>query len=352
MTEPAEHVERPISVPVATGLTEDDQDRLPGPPPLAWGVIGATSQVAQLAVLPALAASPKCRLVAVGSQSRGGDEYDRHGAERAYRTYDEVLANPDVEAVYIPLPNSLHPEWTIRAAAAGKHVLCEKPLASTAAEAETMAAACAKAGVALMEAYMTPFHPRSTMLHDTLRSGRLGPLRFARTAFTGVLQRPDDHRWRPEMGGGALLDVGIYCLAPLLAAAGRLPTAVSAAATMTGSGVDSSCAGWLDFGDGFSAGFECSFDTPERQIVEVVGTDAAITVERSFTPGLPDTEITVLHRDGRREVLTSQPGEAYRGMVDHFATVIRGGDRLRRTPAQSIELLGLLDRIRVAAGMS
>ena len=227
--------------------------------PVGWGVIGATANIARQAVLPALAAAPSCRLVAVASASSPDGGYPAFGAERVLPTYDDVLADPAVEAVYIPLPNSLHAEWTIKAAEAGKHVLCEKPLATSALEAGAMAAACDGAGVLLFEAYMTPFHPRSQRLEAILRAGRLGELRFARTAFTGVLRDETNHRWSPGMGGGALLDVGIYCLAPLLLAAGRSPVKLAASAVTTASGVDSSFAGWLDFGRGLTASFECSF---------------------------------------------------------------------------------------------
>ena len=325
---------------------------LPGPPPVRWGVLAPTAQISRLAVLPALAASPKCHLVAVASESHPDGGYDTFGAERVLPSYQAVLDDPDVEAVYVPLPNSLHAEWTIKSAEAGKHVLCEKPLAVSAIEATAMAGACDRAGVLLLEAYMTPFHPRSAVLEQTLRSGRLGELRFARTAFTGILGDDANHRWQPEFGGGALLDVGIYCLAPLLlAAAGRQPVQLAASAVMTESGVDSSFSGWLDFGLGFTAAFECSFDTPERQRIEVVGTEAALTMERTFTPGLDDTRISLLHRDGTTEDIECGGGDPYRGMVDHFATVLRGGASLRRPPGESIELLTLLDRLRtVAAG--
>src|SRR3989475_12428700 len=145
-------------------------------------------------------ASARARLVAAASEraTDGG----RFGAARFHSSYAALLDDPEVEAVYVPLPNSLHREWVERAAAAGKHVLCEKPLAPTPADAEAMAAACAAAGVTLLEAYMTPFHPRAMAIETLVASGRLGALRFARAAFTGVLDRRDDHRWRPEMGGG------------------------------------------------------------------------------------------------------------------------------------------------------
>ena len=317
--------------------------------PVGWGVIGATATIAQQAVLPALAAGPSCRLVTVASASAPEGGYADFGAERVVSSYDEVLHDPDVEAVYIPLPNSLHAEWTIQAAEAGKHVLCEKPLATTALEAGAMAAACDAAGVLLFEAYMTPFHPRSERLEAILRSGRLGELRFARTAFTGVLRDETNHRWTPSMGGGALLDVGIYCLAPLLLAAERSPVKLAASAVTTASGVDSSFAGWLDFGRGFTASFECSFETPERQRIEVVGTEGSLTMERTFTPGLEDTALSIVDRAGAREVVECGGGDPYLGMVEHVAAVVRGSASPRRTAADAIEVATLIDRLRVVA---
>ena len=320
--------------------------------PIGWGVIGATSQVAQKAVLPAIVASPGARLVAVASERAADGDGARFGAARAYRAYAALLDDPEVEAVYVPLPNSLHREWVERAAAAGKHVLCEKPLAPTPADAEAMAAACAAAGVTLLEAYMTPFHPRAMAIETLVASGRLGGLRFARAAFTGVLDRPDDHRWRPGMGGGSLLDVGIYCVAPLLAVAGRTPARVEASATLAKSGVDASFSGWLDFGDGFTATIECSFEAPERQSLEIVGTEAALLVDRAHTPGPEDAAITLRHRDGRLEEIIAGAANPYRTMIEHFQSVVRGEAAPRRSCAASITLLTVLERLREAAGLA
>jgi len=317
---------------------------------IGWGVLAATSQVAQKAVLPAIVASPGARLVAVASEraSAGGA---RFGAARAYRAYAALLDDPEVDAVYVPLPNSLHREWTERAAAAGKHVLCEKPLAPTAADAEAMTMACAVAGVTLLEAYMTPFHPRAEAVEALVASGRLGALRFARAVFTGVLDRPDDHRWRPEMGGGSLLDLGIYCVAPLVAAARRPPARIEGAAALAKSGVDASFSGWLDFGDGFTAAIECSFRAPERQSLEIVGTEAALLVDRAYTPGLADVAITLRHRDGRVEELVTAGADPYQRMIEHFQAVVRGDAVPRRSCAETITLLAILERLREAAGL-
>lgn len=320
--------------------------------PVGWGVLGATAQVAQKAVLPAIVASPGARLVAVASERAADGGAGRFRPVRAYRAYDAVLADREVEAVYVPLPNSLHREWVVRAAAAGKAVLCEKPLASSAADAEAMATACERAGVALLEAYMTPFHPRAIALESLVASGRLGALRFARAAFTGVLDRRDDHRWRPEMGGGSLLDVGIYCVAPLLAAAGRTPARVEASASLAKSGVDASFSGWLDFGDGFTATIECSFDAPERQLLEIVGSEAAVVIDRAYTPGPADTAMALRHRDGRLEEIVASGADPYREMVEHFQAVVRGAAVTRRPCAASITLLAVLERLRAAAGLA
>ena len=159
-------------------------------------------------------------------------------------------------------------------------------------------------------------------------AGASATLRFARAAFTGVLDRPDDHRWRPDMGGGALLDVGIYCVAPLLVAAGRPPVRVEAAASMAPSGVDASFSGWLDFGEGFTAAIECSFDAPERQSLELVGTEAAVLVDRAFTPGPEDVAFTLRGRDGRSQEVVAGGADPYRAMIDHCP---RGRARRRDT---------------------
>lgn len=323
-------------------------------PPLRWGVIGATSYVAQKAILPAIAASPTARLVALASERAADAGASRTGflPERFYRSYAALLDDPEVEAVYVPLPNSLHREWVERAAAAGKHILCEKPLAPTAADAAAMVAACRSADVTLLEAYMTPFHPRAMAIDTLLASGRLGALRFARAAFTGVLCRRDDHRWRAEMGGGALLDVGIYCVAPLLAAAGRAPARAEGAAALAPSGVDASFSGWLHFGDGFSAAIECSFDAPERQSLEIVGTDGAVLVDRAHTPGPADVAFTLRGRDGRCTDVVAGGANPYRAMIDHFAAVVRHGAPPRRSVADSISVLTVLDRLRAAAALA
>lgn len=330
--------------------------------PVRFGALAPTSMVARLAVLPALLASGRAELVAVASLSAAPGALSGLPPDvRWSRRYEDILSDDRVEAVYIPLPNSLHREWVERAAEAGKHVLCEKPLATTAADAGAMAASCSERGVLLMEAYMTPFHPRSKAVLRIVTSGQLGEFLFGFAAFTGVLSRPNDHRWRAEMGGGSLLDVGIYCLAPLLAAAGisadsaAAPSQVRevlAVARQGGHGVDTSFAGFLGLGASRSASFQCSFEAPERQMLEIVGTEGAALVERAFTPSIDDRVIFVRHRDGSYDEIEVDGCDPYLAMVDHFSDAVRGRADLVRPPSHSVALAALVDRLRLAAGLS
>lgn len=322
--------------------------------PVRWGVIGATSWVARVAVLPAMRESPHAEIVAVASRDpdAGRRMAAATGARRAHSSYEAVLEDPDVEAVYIPLPNGLHRRWTERAAAAGRHVLCEKPLACSGDDARAMHAACGEAGVRLLEAYMTPFHPRHRAAVELARGGELGELRSMRSVFTFPLTDPANHRWLSGMGGGALLDVGVYCLTPLLEVAGRPPLRVAAARTVGGDGVDASLRGWLDFGGGLVATVECSFEAPERQLLEVTGTDAVLSVERPFTCGPDDTALRLLHRDGTTETRRGPAVNAYREMVDAAWTELRrpaGTPSSFRGAAGTLAVAALCDRLRHAA---
>jgi xylose dehydrogenase (NAD/NADP) len=321
--------------------------------PVPWGVLGASSYVFRQALLPAMRDSGAAELVATASRS--GPDHDSE-AERRYGHYAELLADPVVEAVYLPLPNDLHEPWTLAAAEAGKHVLCEKPLAPDAAGARRMAAACEAAGVVLAEAYMTPHHPRSARWDELIGSGLLGTPLHGTARFSFPHSDPTDYRWRPDAGGGALLDLGIYCLEPLLAAGRWRPgdalPEISAHALRADSGVDATTTGLLTLPSGFTAAFCCSFDAAEAQVLEVVGTQATMVVSPAFTPDVDDTAISVTRRDGRVTTVHSAPGAEYTRMLDHVGAVIRRDATPQRTPADAVALLEVLDAVRAATGGS
>jgi D-xylose 1-dehydrogenase (NADP+, D-xylono-1,5-lactone-forming) len=316
------------------------------------GVIGGRSWIANGAVIPAIEASRGARLGSVGSRS-------------GPIGYQDVLDDPGNDAVYIPLPNGMHLEWVERAAAAGKHVLCEKPLAATVAEVEAMAAACDRAGVLLAEAYMSPYHPRSIEIARILDAGDLGEIRHAHADFTFTLAAwgPDggagggeiNYRWLPEQGGGALLDVGIYCLTPIVRAFGEPPARVSARAVTSATGVDSSTMAWLEWpagnnaGSGGTASVVVSFELPERQWLHIAGTEGALSVERPFTPGPKDTDFELRRSNGSVERCSVGGADCYVGMVDAFADALTGRAAWPRPVADVVANLRLCDRIARAA---
>ena len=177
------------------------------------GVLGAAN-IARKVVIPAILRADGVELVAIGSQSERGAEFVAGAGLTGVRAcaYEELLADPDVDAVYVPLPNHLHAEWSMRAADAGKHVLCEKPAARTAEEAAQMIDHCITRGVVWMEAFMYRFHPQWQLVFERLRAGTIGELRVVRSLFTFTVRDPQNIRRRPEVGGGSLYDVGYYCV--------------------------------------------------------------------------------------------------------------------------------------------
>ena len=329
--------------------------------PLGIGVLGAGSFVAQRAVLPAIAAAPTCRLVAAASRSGAVPE---PWAGAAVDDYDDVLAHPDVEAVYLPLPNGMHREWTERAAAAGKHVLCEKPLAPDAETARAMVDTCRDAGVLLAEAWMTPFHRRYADVLERARRGDLGELLAVDASFRFTIgpEASGNYRWDADQGGGALLDVGIYCLGPIVELLGDDPIGMEARQRRR-RGVDAATTAVLDFDGGARGSLVCSFVDDERQQLSISGTEGSLTIgDEAFTGGVADTSVTAVAGppvDGPADGPATAPpasstfdvegNDPYRAMVEAFADAVRGRSPWPRPAERSVELLELLDRIRRAA---
>jgi D-xylose 1-dehydrogenase (NADP+, D-xylono-1,5-lactone-forming) len=286
-------------------------------------VLGA-ADIARKAVLPAIAASRNGRLVALASRSAERAQAmlaPYPGAEVA-DSYDAVLARPDVDAVYVPLPNGLHREWTLRALAAGKHVLCEKPLAVDAAEAEDMAAAAGRSGRLLMEAFMYRFHPAMIEFVDGLRE----PM-HVQSSFAFTLQDPADIRLDPTIGGGALLDVGCYTVSASRWILGE-PVEVFARAHLD-HGVDRTVTALLAFGNGETASVWASFESPEVQDLTVVARDG-------------------VHRRARPFSSWRDPHDPYQLMVESFASSIIDSRPARIPLSESVANMRVLDRVRDA----
>jgi len=287
---------------------------------IRWGVI-STANIGRWAVNPAIQASKNGELVAVASrdEARAREFAAQGGIPIVYGSYEQLLADDGIDAVYIPLPNSMHREWTIRAAEAGKHVLCEKPLALSEAECREMSDAADANGVKLMEAFMYRFHPRSELMIDMMRNGHVGELRMIQSVFTFRLRSPDNIRLDPGLGGGSLMDVGCYCVNLSRTAAGCEPVEAQAVAVPSPSGVDEMMTGTLRFPNDLLASFQCGLNTKRREAYELGGTEACLRVADAFLPGDDDVVIEE-YRDGAEPVVHPVSGvDEYRLMVEHFA---------------------------------
>jgi len=316
---------------------------------VGFGIIGSGSMVAQLAVLPGLDLSEHAHLVAHCSLS--GSASDRW-ADRAVAGYDDVIEHPDVEVVYVPLPNALHAEWVARAAAAGKHVLCEKPLALDADEAWAMRAAGEAAGVVVAEAWMTPFDPRWRATFGLVDDGLIGDVTHieARFTFTIAPDRAGNYRWSPALGGGALLDVGIYCLGGPVRLWGSDPESIVATRVAAPSGVDARTDVRLTWQGGRTASIRCSFIDDEQQLLHVTGDRGTLRLDGpAHTGGSAATAIRHVDADGVGRTITVEGGDPYLAMIDAFAAAVRGTGVWPRPVEDSAGMLALLGRIRRAA---
>ena len=251
---------------------------------LRWGILGP-GRIA-IRIVRALAASDRSSLVAVASRDlRRATEYAAaHGIADAFGSYGELLASPDVDVVYVSLPNHLHAEWTIRALEAGKHVLCEKPMALTVAEIDAIAAASERAGRIAVEAFMYLHHPQTRRAVEIAASGELGQLQLVAGTFSFLLDHDGDPRIDPAMGGGSLWDVGCYPVSLSRRIAGEEPDRVHAFARFDDRGVDRTFIGQLHFPSGLLAEFDSGFAAADRERVEIVGSDGRLVLDAPFLP--------------------------------------------------------------------
>jgi len=321
-----------------------------------WGILG-TATIARKCVIPAIQAAPGCRVPVLGSRrpEAARDLARKHQIDRIVAGYEAVISDPEVTAVYIPLPNHLHHEWTLKALAAGKHVLCEKPIACNAQEADEMAAAADKAGKLLMEGFMYRFHPRSRLLKQMVAEGRLGTLKLIRAAFCyrmepQVLAAATNFRLRPEKGGGALMDVGCYGVSTARWFFGQEPIAVQALATHHSSGVDLQLVATLKFAGGQLAVVEAGFVSALQQTYTLVGDRAAIELpHNAYIPWEKEAFFTLREVDQESGRNMSTPGaDEYQHMVVHFADAIRGRTHLDFAPEESVRNMRVLDALAEA----
>ena len=286
---------------------------------LNWGLL-STARINRALIHP-LRASRRTSLLAVASRRQSSaDSYAREWKiSRAYSSYESLLADPDVDVIYNPLPNHLHAEWTVKALRAGKHVLCEKPLALTLPEVNAMTAAARETGKVLAEAFMYRHHPQTLKVKELVEGGKLGQLQLIKGAFTFTLTREGNFRNFKEMGGGSIWDVGCYPISYARMLAGE-PTEVHGWQVLGEGGCDVSFFGEMNFANGVHAQIDSGFQSPLRSHIEIVGSEASLIVPVPFKPGR--TSEIFLRRGNDEECIKVKGRELYLGEVDDMCDAI------------------------------
>ena len=320
-----------------------------------WGILGS-SRIARVCLIPAFKLANNGVLTAIASRdlSRAHKLQNEYDIPKAYGTYQELIEDPELDGVYIPLPNNLHYPWTLRALEAGKHVLCEKPLALNAIEAAEMMNKAHNCQRVLMEGLMHKFQPRIKHIQKLIESGEIGDPQIVRAAFTFHAADRNNFRFAPEMGGGALLDVGGYCVSIAREVFQAEPTQVQAFSEFGETGVDLTTTAILKFPKGKMGIIECSFVSSLQQTFSVIGTDQSIEVpHNAFIPWDKSPYFTMRGQDQEIGNRIAIPGaDQYRLMVEHFANVAIGAETLEITPEFSIANMTVLDAIAKAAELN
>ena len=317
-----------------------------------FGVLGCAS-IAVNKVIPGMQRSERCEVVAIGSRDadRAAAAAASLGIATSHGSYDDVLADDAVEAVYIPLPNHLHSEWTRRAAAAGRHVLCEKPLGLDVAEVVGMVDACRDAGVLMMEAFMYRHHPLWIRTHELVAEGAIGELLAIQARFTYHNLDPANIRNIADYGGGAAMDIGCYPINVARWFFDSEPTAVSAAVRRDESfGTDALTSAVLDF-DGRHATFTCSTQLEPDQRVHLLGSAGRLEVEIPFNipPDRPTRVVLTAGGDPpvapQQTVFELPAADQYTAMADAFATAVRAGSSAPVAPEDAIGNMRVIEQI-------
>ena len=288
--------------------------------PVRWGII-STAHINRL-VIPPANESPKVDLVAVASRSREtADEYARKWEiPRAHGSYEALLADPDLEAIYISLPNSLHVEWTINALEAGKHVLCEKPFDQRPERVEEAFDVADRQGLHVMEAFMYRHHPQTARLIELVEGGAIGTLQAIRAAFSYALYDAANVRLRADVEGGALMDVGCYCVHSSRLLGGE-PERVYAEQVVGPTGVDVRFHGTMRFPSGVVSQWDCGMVMTERDELEAIGDTGSLFLDDPYHCDVPGIE---LRRDGETERIGIEPANPYALELENLSDAIRG----------------------------
>jgi predicted dehydrogenase len=321
---------------------------------LNWGLL-STARINR-ALIPPLQVSKRNHLLAVASRTQeSADKYAReHKISRAYGTYAALLADPEIDVIYNSLPNHLHAEWTIKAIEAGKHVLCEKPLALSVEAVDAIKAAARRHGRVVAEAFMYRHHPQTLKVQELVRSGSLGTLKLVRGSFCYILNREGNIRIDPAMGGGSIWDVGCYPISYARAVIGEDPLEVFGWQVTGPTGTDDTFVGQMRFEQDIHVQFDCSFIIPFQVFMEIVGSEGTLRIPEPYKP-YTDEKI-YLTRGDKTETIKIQGQELYLGEVEDMAdAILLGHDpriSLDDSRANVAVILALLESARSGTSIS
>jgi len=321
--------------------------------PVRIGILGC-ARIARSALLLPAGEVPEIVVSAVASRdaARAAAFAQAHGLARSHGSYEALLADPDIEVIYNPLPNSLHAEWSIKALAAGKAVLCEKPLASNAHEAQRIVDAARETGQTLIEAFHYRYHPVARFIVETVRSGALGPLRRVAAGLNvpGKLLADDDIRFQLPLAGGSTMDLGAYCINALRLAVGEEPQVQAAAATLASPGVDGSMSARLRFPSGVEGAFECSLRAEALGAwLRIVGERGELHADNPYLPQLGHSVSLTI--DGETSVQKFERTATYVFQARHVADVVRRGVAVQTTGEDGVANMAVVDAVYAAAGL-
>jgi len=291
---------------------------------LNWGLL-STARINQDLINP-LNTSKQARLLAVASRSQSTAEEYAHkwSIPRAHASYENLLNDPEIDVIYNSLPSNMHAEWTIKALRAGKHVLCEKPIALTLAEMDAINQTVKETGLVLAEAFMYRHHAQTLKVKEIIDAGLLGKVQFVRGAFTYTLEPEDNGRWLTREGGGSIWDVGCYPISYARTMLGAEPVEVFGWQILSNGGSDETFVGQMKFKNGIHAQFDSGFRSPLRMMVEIVGSDATLNIPNPFKPGF-ENEI-YLTTGQKTQTIKTPGGELYLGEVEDMCDAILKGN--------------------------
>ena len=302
---------------------------------LRWGILSTAG--INVALVPAIRNSQRSELIAIASRSK--DKAEAYARENriphVYGSYDSLISDPEIDVVYIPLPNTMHCEWTVHAAQSGKHVLCEKPIVTTLAEMEKIEKAARENDVVVFEAFMSLHAPQNIRVKKMIEAGKLGELQFIDSWFTYFLPPEDKHniRLNPTLGGGALWDVGVYPISLAIATAGVGPPREVWATQVTGeTGVDIMFAGQMVFSNGMVAHISCGLRAPFAYGARFVGTHGIVRIADPVIPGMknrvesgPDSRIEFSRKDGTDETIVIPSANPWSAEVEAMEACVLDG---------------------------